>query len=70
MAYGILVWIAAVLTQVQDPAAKKAAAPPAGAAKSATGEETSDRLKEARRLLRNGRYAEAEEKTLMRLVGS
>ena len=62
MAYGIVVWIAAVLTQIQEPASKPAAAPSAGAAKAATNEETSDRLKEARRLLRNGRYAESEEK--------
>jgi cellulose synthase operon protein C len=62
MAYGILVWIATVLTQVQEPAANKADAQPAGAGKPAAGEETPDRLKEARRLLRNGRYAEAEEK--------
>ncbi len=62
MAYGILVWIATFLTQAQEPAAKQATAPSGGAAKPATQEEIADRLKEARRLLRNGRYAESEEK--------
>lgn len=49
MAYGILVWIATFLTQVQEPAPKQAAAPSGGAAKPATQEETAARLKEARR---------------------
>ena len=60
MAYGMLVWIAAVVAQGQEPAAKAAA--PAVKAAAPVSEETSTRLKEAQRLLRNGRYAEAEEK--------
>ena len=60
MAYGMLVWIAAIVAQGQEPAAKAAAtavkvAPPAS-------DDASKQLKEAQRLLRNGRYAEAEEK--------
>ena len=55
MRYGILVWIAAIVLQVQEPDAKVAATAPLP-------EERSAQLKEARRLLRNGRYAEAEEK--------
>ncbi len=61
MAYGTLVWIAAVVAQVQEPAAKQAVGQSVEAAKPPGGEKTSDRLKEAQRLLRNGRYAEAEE---------
>ena len=60
MGYGMLVWIAAVVAQGQEPAAKAAA--PAEKAATPVSEDTSTRLKEARRLLRNGRYAEAEEK--------
>ncbi len=57
MAYGTLLWIAAIIALPQDPPAKKAAdAPPSATTNSP------DRLKEARHLLRNGRYAEAEEK--------
>jgi cellulose synthase operon protein C len=60
MGYGMLVWIAAVVAQGQEPAAKAIA--PADNAAAPVGEETSTRIKEAQRLLRNGRYAEAEEK--------
>ena len=70
MNYGIVFWIAAVVTQVQEPAAKQpagpttkqAAGPAAGAAKPDSTAQTAEQLKEARRLLQNGRYAEAEEK--------
>ena len=55
MGYGILIWIAAIVLQVQAPAAK-------GAANVAADEKTSTQMKEGRRLLENGRYAEAEEK--------
>ena len=61
MAYGMLVWIAAVVAQVQEPAAKQAVGQSVEASKPPGGEKTSDRVKEAQRLLRNGRYAEAEE---------
>ena len=70
MNYGIVFWIAAVVTQVQEPAAKQpagpttkqAAGPAAVAAKPDSTAQTAEQLKEARRLLQNGRYAEAEEK--------
>ena len=57
MAFGTLLWIAALIPLPQDPPAKQAAAAPPSATTNPP-----DRLKEARRLLRNGRYAEAEEK--------
>jgi hypothetical protein len=55
MGYGILIWVAAIVLQAQEPAAK-------GAAKAAADEKSSTQMKEGRRLLENGRYAEAEEK--------
>ena len=60
MGYGMLVWIASVIAQGQAPAAKTSA--PAERAATPVSEDTSTHLKEAQRLLRNGRYAEAEEK--------
>ena len=52
MAYGIVFWIAAVVLQAQEPVAKESPKPA----------DSSAELNEARRLLENGRYAEAEEK--------
>ena len=49
MAYGILVWVAMIFTQAQEPPAKQAAPQAGGATKAATNEEAGDRLKEARR---------------------
>ncbi len=57
MAYGTLLWIATTLALAQDPPAKQAVTAPPPATTN-----PSERLKEAHRLLRNGRYAEAEEK--------
>ena len=56
--------------QIQEPAAKQpavpatkqAAVPATAAAKPISATEMAEQLKEARRLLQNGRYAEAEEK--------
>ncbi len=55
MGYGILIWVAAIVLQAQEPAAK-------AAVNAAADEKTSTQMKEGRRLLENGRYAEAEEK--------
>ena len=54
MGYGIAVLVLAFVVQKPETAGK-ADAPPAGA------EATTAKLKDARRLLRNGRYAEGEE---------
>ena len=61
MGYGILIWIAAVVAQPPEQAGKGAVPEAKAAARSAASEEASVRMKDARRLLRNGRYAEAEE---------
>jgi len=61
MGYGIVVWIAAVMAQAPEQAGKAAAPQAKPAVKPGANEDASARWKEARRLLLNGRYAEAEE---------
>ncbi len=67
MGYGIVVWIAAVMAQAPEQAGKAAAPQAEPAVKPGADEDASARWKDARRLLRNGRYAEAEE--MLKTIG-